>query len=471
MHHTKLALSFFARSLFFSMVFFLFFIGTLTFYLNRKQADLRGKIYPNVYVDNIHFGYKNRSEVEKYLKNKNKTLSHVFLRLTYDTKEATFSAQALHLTLDTKTPTDQAYLIGRVGNNASQIAQQIRSLFTIGRFDFYSSIDYDKTIINNYLDTLDASYSRPPENALFTVENNRVSAFKIEKNGLQIQKKETIAKIEKQLMGLSTGTNKKGGIVVPVSYEISKPTVTLSSINDLGIVEKIGEGTSNYAGSIPGRIHNVILGTSRINGVIVPKDSVFSFNNTIGDISAATGYQPAYIIKEGKTILGDGGGICQVSTTLFRAIMNTGLPVLERQAHAYRVHYYENDKRPGFDATVFGPTVDLKFKNDTPAAILIQTKVDQVNQIVTFEMYGKSDGRLVTLSDSKIWDVQAAPDPKYQDDPTLPKGTQKQVDWAAPGTKALFHYKVERGGQILQDTDFYSNYRPWQAIFLVGTGG
>jgi vancomycin resistance protein YoaR len=86
----------------------------------------------------------------------------------------------------------------------------------------------------------------------------------------------------------------------------------------------------------------------------------------------------------GKTVLGDGGGICQVSTTLFRAALNSGLPISEYHAHAYRVGYYENDAKPGLDATVFGPTVDFKFINNTPASILIQTIVDKENNKLLF---------------------------------------------------------------------------------------
>ena len=100
--------------------------------------------------------------------------------------------------------------------------------------------------------------------------------------------------------------------------------------------------------------------------MLIPPGGTISYNEIVGDISAATGYQPAYIIKDGRTILGDGGGVCQVSTTLFRAGLSAGLPILERHPHAYRVHYYEEGGyKPGLDATVFAPGVDLKMKNDT----------------------------------------------------------------------------------------------------------
>ena len=230
----------------------------------------------------------------------------------------------------------------------------------------------------------------------------------------------------------------------------------------------VGKGISYFRGSIPSRIHNIQLASLKMNGILIPPGETFSFNKTLGDVSQSTGYQEAYIIKEGRTILGDGGGVCQVSTTLFRAVLNAGLPILERHAHAYRVSYYEQNSDVGLDATVFDPTADLKIKNDTLAHLLIQTQFDPKNSRLTFELYGTSDGRKITLSKSRIWDQTPPPPDLYQDDPTLPPGKVKQIDWKAWGAKVAFDYKVERNGEILQNRTFYSNYRPWQAIYLRG---
>src|SRR6185369_9618298 len=119
---------------------------------------------------------------------------------------------------------------------------------------------------------------------------------------------------------------------------------------------------------------------------------------------------------------GDGGGVCQVSTTLFRAALNAGLPIVERHAHAYRVGYYEEDSPPGFDATVYVPSVDLKFKNDTDHYLLIQTVIDPQELRLTFNLYGTKDDRKVTVTTPVVTNFRPAPADLYQDDPTLPKG-------------------------------------------------
>lgn len=247
--------------------------------------------------------------------------------------------------------------------------------------------------------------------------------------------------------------------------DIKSPKNSLA--NDYGVKELIGRGISNFTGSITNRIFNLQLAASRINGVLISPDEEFSFVNTVGDISAATGYKQAYVIKSGRTVLDDGGGVCQVSTTIFRAALNTGLPITERTAHAYRVGYYEQGYPPGLDATIFHPTVDFKFKNDTGRHILIQSYV--VGSSLYVDLYGTGDGRIATVS-KPIITSQTPPLPELrQDDPTLPKGTVKQVDWAASGANVVFTRTVTRGGEQIINETFKSNYRPWQAVYLVGT--
>ena len=210
-----------------------------------------------------------------------------------------------------------------------------------------------------------------------------------------------------------------------------------------------------------------MLTAKKINGVVIASGEEFSFDKTVGDITAATGFKQAYVIKSGRTVLDDGGGVCQVSTTVFRAALNSGVPITARTAHAYRVHYYEEDSPPGIDATIFYPTVDLKFKNDTPGAILIQAWTEGLTLYVNF--YGTSDGRKTEVSTPIILKQTPPPPDLRQDDPTLPKGVVKQVDWSAWGANITFTRKVTRDGQELINEKFYSNYKPWQAVYLVGT--
>lgn len=327
---------------------------------------------------------------------------------------------------------------------------------------------YNNGAISLLIEKTAPSVERDPQNPKFTFENGKVTEFQPALDGVKIDRSALHDLLIEKLNTLESGSDENIFLDIPVIKDPSE--VSTGDVNDFGIKELIGRGTSTYFHSIPGRVHNVALATSRINGTLVKPGDTFSFNQTLGDVSAFTGYKQAYIITDGKTILGDGGGVCQVSTTLFRALLNAGLPISERQAHAYRVGYYEQDSPPGMDATVFSPSPDLKFTNDTGHYILIEAKADSKNYSLVFELYGTKDGRVASVSKPVVTNVSAPPPDVYQDDPTIPTGTVKQVDYKAWGAKVTFHYVVTKDGSEIVNKTFISNYKPWAAVYLRGTG-
>ncbi len=121
------------------------------------------------------------------------------------------------------------------------------------------------------------------------------------------------------------------------------------------------------------------------------------------------------------------------------------------------------------DATIYSPTVDFKFKNDTANYILVQTQIDLKNLVLTFNLYGTKDGRSVNITKPTLWGYEPAPGALYSDDPTLPTGVVKQIDFAASGIKSQFEYTVTKNGEVINKQTFYSNFTPWQAKFLRGT--
>jgi vancomycin resistance protein YoaR len=333
---------------------------------------------------------------------------------------------------------------------------------------------FDDHKIASYSSQLASYIDQPAENALFNfistaaVNNGgRVEEFKPAQDGQSLDQEKTNQQLFSALDGLENNANTVVKISLPV--ELTQPEVETKDVNNLGIKELIGKGESWYGGSISSRVYNLNLAAQRINGLLLAPEEVFSFNQALGDVSAQTGYKQAYIIKDGRTILGDGGGVCQVSTTLFRAALNAGLPIVERSAHAYRVSYYEQSSQVGLDATVYDPRPDLKIKNDTGNYILIQADSDPKNYYLAFFLYGTWDGRKAIISESRMWDQVPPPPDLYQDDPNLAVGTVKQIDWKSWGAKVAFDWRVVRGNDVLQERTFYSNYRPWQAVFLKGT--
>jgi vancomycin resistance protein YoaR len=213
----------------------------------------------------------------------------------------------------------------------------------------------------------------------------------------------------------------------------------------------------------------VALTAKKINLTVVKPGEEFSFNKALGEVSAATGFKPAYVIKSGRTELGDGGGVCQVSSTLFRSALNAGLNITRRLPHSYRVTYYELNSDPGFDATVYAGNVDFRFINDTPGHLLIYTETNSKNLWMKIEIYGTKDGRVATISDYKTWGAAPPPPTEYIPDASLPPGAKKQIDWSASGLKASFNYTVhDANGNLKQQETYTSIYRPWSAKYLVG---
>lgn len=437
-------------------------------FIIKEEKSLQQRIYPNVYIDHVLVGRKTKAEASSLFSKRADELDKLTITVVYkDEPIATVSGKQMGVHRNVDDVVERAYLIGRVKHIPSRVLQKLKTLFNRDRFDFVTQLTYDKNSLSDFITIQEDKYNRPAKDALFKFENERVVNFRIEEDGVKINSEKLLSDIENRIIYWKKNPKNE---TVTLTAQALKPQITLAKSNQFGIEELVAVGKSNYAGSIPERIHNLTLATSKFNGVLVPKDGTISFNDIVGDISSNTGYKPAYIIKAGKTVLGDGGGVCQVSTTLFRAALQAGLPILERTAHAYRVGYYENDAKPGFDATVYGPTVDLKVKNNTPGYLLIQAEVDHATGNVFFRFYGKKDDRQIYISPGILTDVSPPPDPKYEDDPNLKKGVTKQIDFAAWGGKANFSYRVTSSDSNINfEKTFFSNFRPWQAVYLVGT--
>lgn len=238
--------------------------------------------------------------------------------------------------------------------------------------------------IENYLASIAPSINIQPVNARFSLEDGKAKEFVPSEYGrhLNIEK-------SKQLI-ISAIANNWDDVNLPV--DLVEPEITLDKINSLGITALIGHGESDFNGSSQFRIHNIKIGSVKYNGIILKPDETLSFNSILGEVNEQNGFESELVIKRGKLVRESGGGLCQVSTTLFRSAIMAGLPILERRPHSFPVRYYDPQ---GFDATIYPGVSDLKFKNDTSNYILIQSKIENTKLI--FDIYGADDARKVTL--------------------------------------------------------------------------
>jgi vancomycin resistance protein YoaR len=244
-----------------------------------------------------------------------------------------------------------------------------------------------------------------------------------------------------------------------------------TNLASLNINTLVGSGVSSFRNSQQYRITNIQAGARQLHGILVPPGETFSFNNNLGAVDSSNGFVQGAAIVDNRTQLEWGGGLCQVSTTMFRAAFWSGLPIAERHEHRFRIGWYEElGEPPGLDAAIFTGVSDLRFVNDTGGWILIQTYVDLSRQQITIALYGRPTHRHVTLNHRVLERTPAPRKPLYLSDPTLPRGTFKQTDWARPGMHVQVYRTVENNGQVVRQDTFDTIFEPWPNIYVRGTG-
>ncbi len=244
-----------------------------------------------------------------------------------------------------------------------------------------AEIDSEK--VKNYLEeNIKDEINQDAENARFEKQGDKIVAFALPKSGQELDISESALKIKEALENFKNKSE--------LAVKITPPEITDVDTGNLVLTDLLGEGVSNFAGSPKNRRYNISLGIRKIHGYLIGDGEIFSINKALGKVGPEAGYLPELVIKHDRTEPDFGGGLCQVSTTLFRAAVNAGLKIVEREPHAYVVRYYGT---PGMDATIYQPSPDLKFLNDTGNPILIQGEVS--GNYAYFRFYGKSDGRIV----------------------------------------------------------------------------
>jgi vancomycin resistance protein YoaR len=286
---------------------------------------------------------------------------------------------------------------------------------------------FNTAAIQSYVEDLARKVNQDPADAKFQITDGKVTTFSEAQVGISLDVPKSVQTIVDALG--SNYVQSEQTIALP--FNAKKPEIDYGDVNNLGISSLVGEGTSNFKGSPTNRIHNVKVGAARFNGVLIKPGEEFSFVKTLGEVDAEHGYLPELVIKKNVTEPEFGGGICQVSTTAFRAAIYSGLKITARKNHAYPVSYYNPQ---GMDSTVYIPNPDLRFINNTPGYILIQTNV--VGTILTFDFYGTDDGRKITIDGPKI--------------------TEKQPDGAMKATFTQ-HVFDKDGTEIIKDV-FNSSY-------------
>lgn len=343
--------------------------------------------------------------------------------------------------------------LGPAGPASTLSAAQVANLFWVRS----TGLELDTDALASEVKLVAEAVDEPAQNARYAAKG--AGLVKVPEQAGQVSDPAEISR----LLGAAVLDPKIVSIVLTPT--ISTPTLTLAQLPDAAKLSLIATGKSTYAHSSPARRVNVANAAARINGAVVAGGEDFSFLNTLGSISPENGFVTGLIISAGRTVDGLGGGVCQVSTTTFRALYQAGLPVVERNQHAYRVGYYE--PQVGYEAAVYDPGKDLKFRNDTGGPVLIKTVNDNARSTLTVQVWGLPQSRKVQVSPAVITAHTAHPAAKYLPSSELPKGAVKQIDWAADGYELYITRTITDKGHVSTDRTTTS-YKPWQAIYEVG---
>ena len=372
------------------------------------------------------------------------------------------------MTFYIKEPLDEDDLL-RVSLPAEELTRWLRvDVITNDDGSYTHDLYIDDNAARHWLRQFTNQLYRDPVNARFYFDDFTEELILVAPhvNGRQLDLDATIERLRQQIL--------TGNRSVPFIFQENIPTAhSGATAADLDITELVSERTTWFYGSSDARKHNIARSAANFYGIVIAPGEEFSFNRYLGTISESDGYEVGLIIFGGRTIEGVGGGICQVSTTLFQTAFYAGFPVTERWEHGYMVGYYGDGEGQGMDATVYSPIVDFKFINNTPYHLLIENYYNEEFESLTFKFYSTSLGRTVEKEGPFFENEQPAPGRdrdvwEFSED--LEPGTVEQFDWATIGARVTVNRIVRNAsGEIIAGTQtFVSNYIPWPNGYRYG---
>ncbi len=326
-----------------------------------------------------------------------------------------------------------------------------------------TELTFAEAAIRTSLDPIAADINIPVKEGRFSLDivagEVKLTQFEDGADGLEITLDKTIAALNQTVLGDRQST-------VELVVEVAHPKATPDSLDDLGIKELLGTGTTNFAGSPSNRIANIRRGADLVNGLLVAPGETFSLLDTLRPFDAANGWLPELVIKGNKLEKELGGGLCQIGSTSFRAAMMSGQEIAERRSHSWAVSYYNYNGKAGVDATIYDPAPDFKFKNSTEHYILWRTRIEGYD--IYFEMWGTDDGRNGYFTEPVNYGYVSPGPTEEVVDETLPPDTRNCAQHAYTGVSASFDYIIEWADGRTDTQNFTSVYKAQPARCLVG---
>lgn len=321
---------------------------------------------------------------------------------------------------------------------------------------------FDAQKMNDFFDRIAPDVEVEPRDARFRIEDGKVLEFQGSQEGIAIDREVSRATLETVVIG-------ERATSAALVTKKTEPDVKTGEVNDLGITEKLGTGKSNFSGSPRNRIKNIRNGINKLNGLLIKPGEEFSLLEALRPFTTEGGYLPELVIKGDKIIPEIGGGLCQIGSTAFRMAMKSGMTITARRNHSLVVRYYNDPSNgnPGTDATIYDPSPDFKFLNDTGNYLLITTEMNTETGALAFTLWGTSDGRKGSYSPPVVsrW-ISSGPTKEIPTTDLAPG--ERKCEKAHIGADASFTYTVELPNGEKKETLYTSHYRPLPEVCLVG---
>ncbi|MBI5793763.1 VanW family protein [Candidatus Uhrbacteria bacterium] len=389
------------------------------------------------------------------------TLSNTTLTLTVQSVDPDVSEQEASLQIEQAQRALEAapFTITSQDQTWELDTNTLASMLTPGTL---GQLSLNQDLFDAWASTMIEAVAVPVQDARIVIANARVSEFVESHEGIDVH-------VQTLFEDLVKAVRREAPAQIALTTSIIEPSVKTADVNDLGIDEILGVGTSSYRGSPTNRRGNIQNGVNLLNGLLIPPGETFSLLSALSPFTIENGYLPELVIKGDKITPEIGGGLCQIGTTTFRATMKSGLPVIERQNHSLVVSYYNDPSNgnPGTDATIYEPAPDFKFINDTGNYILFQAENLIDLQELHFTFWGTSDGRVGSYTPPVVERWIPVPEKQIVETTDLEPGVE-QCQNAHIGADASFTYTITRPDTSIEETVFTSHYRPLPEICLVG---
>lgn len=413
-------------------------------------------IAKGVFIEGINVGGMEREEALSIIKEKFKVPKFSIVAF-YEGQSFEITTEDIGLQYNYEEVVNKAYEVGRNGN----VLDRIREIYTVGREgrNYNLSLSYDEKPLKEFIDRIAEKIDKKPENASIRIVRG-VKSITPEKLGFKVDKEKTLSNIVDEL---SKAIENKlfGRVEVEVSVKKVLPQVTKSMLDSIN--GRISTFSTVFNAEDVNRSDNLVVASRAINGTLLLPGEVFSLNKALGPRVIERGYKEAPVIIDNKLVPALGGGICQVATTLYNAVLRADITIVERYHHSFPVAYVP----PGQDATISGDVLDLKFKNSTQYPIYIESYIEGNRLIINLYGHVENPSRWVDIQSEIVEKYE--PSVKYIEDPNLPEGEVIEEVKPQTGYKVNVYRLTYENGKLVKKEFLYRDlYKPVDGVIKKG---